>query len=143
MSSSNITWGQNISITNYIIFHLRKIRFFKIENKIYFDIFLSESIDTESKHPQKPNTVTVNCTVAYMAQCSSWNKCKASCQSMGATSFRWFHDGCCECIGNTCINYGINESRCLHCPLDKEDDDLKDQYDDYGQEEELNEDELD
>lgn len=105
--------------------------------------YYMQSIDTESKHPQKPNTVTVNCTVAYMAQCSSWNKCKASCQSMGATSFRWFHDGCCECIGNTCINYGINESRCLHCPLDKEDDDLKDQYDDYGQEEELNEDELD
>ena len=30
--------------------------------------------------------------------------------------YRWFHDGCCECVGNTCINYGINESRCLECP---------------------------
>merc|ERR1712024_331414 len=29
--------------------------------------------------------VTVNCSVAYMAQCMSWNKCKASCRSMGAT----------------------------------------------------------
>ena len=56
-------------------------------------------------------TVTVNCSVAYMAQCMSWNKCKASCTSMGATSYRWFHDGCCECVGNQCVNYGINQSR--------------------------------
>jgi len=61
--------------------------------------------------------VTVNCTVAYMGQCMSWNKCKASCTSMGATSYRWFHDGCCECVGNQCINYGINQSRCEDCPL--------------------------
>ena len=60
--------------------------------------------------------ITVNCTVAYMSQCMSWNKCKASCISMGASSYRWFHDGCCECVGHTCINYGINESRCLECP---------------------------
>ncbi|XP_012223504.1 twisted gastrulation protein homolog 1-A [Linepithema humile] len=86
----------------------------------------------EEQHPLKPNIVTVNCTVAFMAQCSSWNKCKASCQSMGASSYRWFHDGCCECIGERCINYGINESRCTHCPLDK-DDDIEEPYDDYGQ----------
>merc|ERR1719410_2482439 len=62
--------------------------------------------------------VTVNCTVAYMGQCMSWNKCKASCTSMGATSYRWFHDGCCECVGSQCIHYGINQSRCRDCPID-------------------------
>ncbi|XP_043287026.1 twisted gastrulation protein homolog 1-A-like isoform X1 [Venturia canescens] len=94
-----------------------------------------QTVKDEVHHPLKPNVMTVNCTVAFMAQCNSWNKCKNSCQSMGATSYRWFHDGCCECIGDTCINYGINESRCIHCPLDKEEDDeLKDKYDDYGQE---------
>ncbi|XP_003693715.1 twisted gastrulation protein homolog 1-A-like isoform X1 [Apis florea] len=98
----------------------------------------------EEVHPLKPNVMTVNCTVAFMAQCNSWNKCRASCQSMGASSYRWFHDGCCECIGDTCINYGINESRCIHCPIDKEEDDLKDQYDDYGQDEDdLTEDDID
>ncbi|GAB1862795.1 Protein twisted gastrulation [Camponotus japonicus] len=92
--------------------------------------------------PLKPNIMTVNCTVAFMAQCNSWNKCRASCQSMGATSFRWFHDGCCECIGNTCINYGINESRCTQCPVEHEDD--TDEYNDYGQDEEgLDEDRID
>lgn len=32
---------------------------------------------------------------------------------------RWFHDGCCECVGSTCLNYGINESRCTTCPESK------------------------
>jgi hypothetical protein len=41
---------------------------------------------------------------------------------MGANSYRWFHDGCCECVG-TCYNYGINDSRCLSCPENKEDGD--------------------
>jgi len=74
------------------------------------------------------NKVTVNCSVAYMAQCMSWNKCKASCNSMGATSYRWFHDGCCECVGNQCINYGINQSRCIECPLmDEIDEEITDE----------------
>ncbi|KAJ9575625.1 hypothetical protein L9F63_007559, partial [Diploptera punctata] len=61
--------------------------------------------------------ITLNCTVVYMSQCMSWNKCKQSCRSTGAVSYRWFHDGCCECIGERCINYGIDESRCLNCPM--------------------------
>lgn len=66
----------------------------------------------------------------------SWNKCKDNCQSMGATSYRWFHDGCCECVGSTCINYGINDSRCLGCPESKDDDpeDMPNEDDlDYGE----------
>eukprot|EP00092_Neocalanus_flemingeri_P022856 GFUD01024782.1.p1 GENE.GFUD01024782.1~~GFUD01024782.1.p1 ORF type:complete len:257 (+),score=88.92 GFUD01024782.1:170-940(+) len=71
--------------------------------------------------------VTVNCTVAYMSQCMSWNKCKASCTSMGASSYRWFHDGCCECVGNQCINYGINQSRCEDCPVLEDDEEITDE----------------
>ena len=40
----------------------------------------------------------------------------------GSNSYRWFHDGCCECVGANCYNYGINESRCTLCPDDNEDD---------------------
>ncbi len=99
-----------------------------------------KTINSEQEVIPLKDLITVNCTVAYMSQCMSWNKCKASCISMGASSyrywnmvyfnfcietkyiyFRWFHDGCCECVGHTCINYGINESRCLECP--GEDDD--------------------
>jgi len=75
-----------------------------------------KTINSEQEVIPLKDLITVNCTVAYMSQCMSWNKCKASCISMGASSYRWFHDGCCECVGHTCINYGINESRCLECP---------------------------
>merc|ERR1711994_263699 len=85
----------------------------------------SESLDQTNLEPGK---VTVNCSVAYMGQCMSWNKCKASCTSMGATSYRWFHDGCCECVGSQCIHYGINQSRCEDCPLlDDIEDDITDE----------------
>jgi len=75
--------------------------------------------------PVKPNVTTLNCTVAFMSQCMSWTKCRSSCQSMGASSYRWFHDGCCECVGDTCINYGINDSRCRKCSLK---DEISDDY---------------
>ncbi|XP_053212224.1 protein twisted gastrulation-like [Panonychus citri] len=61
--------------------------------------------------------IQANCTVAYLSHCLSWNKCKSSCSSMGAISYRWFHDGCCECVGPYCIDFGLDESKCLHCPL--------------------------
>ncbi|XP_052847506.1 protein twisted gastrulation [Drosophila gunungcola] len=57
-----------------------------------------------------------NCTVLYLDQCTSWNRCRQTCLKTGATSYRWFHDGCCECVGEHCMNYGINESRCRLCP---------------------------
>ncbi|KAI5730023.1 hypothetical protein M8J76_009135 [Diaphorina citri] len=72
-----------------------------------------QTSDQETADPL--TAVTLNCTVAYMSTCMSWSKCKTSCRSMGSTSVRWFHDGCCECIGDTCINYGINQSRCQNC----------------------------
>ncbi|KAK3919824.1 Protein twisted gastrulation [Frankliniella fusca] len=75
---------------------------------------------SEQEVVPRKDVATLNCTVAYMSQCMSWNKCKEACQSTGASSYRWFHDGCCECVGATCINYGINESRCLRCPLEKD-----------------------
>lgn len=51
---------------------------------------------------------------------------------------RWFHDGCCECIGEYCINYGINDSRCIQCSrkeeIDSDDlDSLSDNEKDYGE----------
>jgi len=72
-----------------------------------------------------PNTQYINCSVAFMSQCMSLNKCRVSCQSMGAARYRWFHDfGCCECIGHTCLDYGKGEPQCLKCPLaDGEEDD--------------------
>ncbi|XP_050295472.1 twisted gastrulation protein homolog 1-like isoform X2 [Anthonomus grandis grandis] len=89
--------------------------------------------------PEKPNphVFTVNCTVAFWVQCMSSTKCKSSCRAMGAASYRWFHDGCCECVGYKCINYGINESRCSSCPSDdmtQDENTIEDDEDiDYGE----------
>lgn len=94
--------------------------------------------------PVKPNITSLNCTVAFMSQCMSWTKCRSSCQSMGASSYRWFHDGCCECVGDTCINYGINDSRCRKCSLkDEVTDDyaLSDEDLDYGEDMDMEEEE--
>ncbi|KAK3709765.1 hypothetical protein RRG08_028800 [Elysia crispata] len=65
----------------------------------------------------KPNSRIHNCTTAFFSSCMAVGKCKASCKSMGASKYRWFHEhGCCQCIGNTCFDYGLIEPRCLRCP---------------------------
>ena len=50
--------------------------------------------------------------MAYLRQQMSDSKCEKNCGSMGATNYRLFKDGCCECVGHGCVNYGIDESRC-------------------------------
>jgi len=94
----------------------------KVPNVAVVDTVSTEILDTVEELLDTGHKVTVNCSVAYMSQCMSWNKCKTSCRSMGASSYRWFHDGCCQCVGSQCINYGINQSRCEDCPLLDEDD---------------------
>ena len=58
------------------------------------------------------NTEELNCTVAFWQSEMADMKCQKSCVSMGAAGYRWFTDGCCQCIGHDCINYGLNEARC-------------------------------
>lgn len=113
---SSLTFPMDIDISMYST---------KKEVKFYMKTQPQETIPNR-------NILTLNCTVSYWNDCMSWMKCKSSCHSMGASSYRWFHDGCCECIGKYCINYGVNESRCHNCPVDGEDT-FDDEYDlDYG-----------
>ncbi|XP_037823055.1 protein twisted gastrulation isoform X1 [Lucilia sericata] len=102
-----------------------------------FNYFRTNDKNLDEALKERDNMITVNCTVIYLDQCTSWNKCRQSCQSTGASSYRWFHDGCCECVGSTCINYGVNESRCRNCPESKDlgeefDDALDEDMQDYG-----------
>ncbi|XP_067635253.1 protein twisted gastrulation [Eurosta solidaginis] len=62
-----------------------------------------------------------NCTVLYLNECTTYHKCAQDCENMGANSYRWFHDGCCECVGANCVSFGLNESHCSACPEDEED----------------------
>lgn len=66
-----------------------------------------------------------------MNKCLSYNKCKESCLKIGAGSFRWFTDACCECVAPDCIiEFGINQSQCSHCPPRFEEESKFDMYDD-------------
>eukprot|EP00095_Tigriopus_kingsejongensis_P001963 snap_masked-scaffold594_size129171-processed-gene-0.11 protein:Tk01963 transcript:snap_masked-scaffold594_size129171-processed-gene-0.11-mRNA-1 annotation:"protein twisted gastrulation" len=74
---------------------------------------------------EKEDLVTANCTVAFLNECMAKSKCRKSCATMGASSYRWFDESaCCECVGHHCVNYGINEPRCTGCSFADEDDDL-------------------
>uniref|UniRef100_A0A7M4FX37 Twisted gastrulation BMP signaling modulator 1 n=1 Tax=Crocodylus porosus TaxID=8502 RepID=A0A7M4FX37_CROPO len=55
------------------------------------------------------------CTVVYFDDCMSIHQCKISCESMGASKYRWFHNACCECIGPECIDYGSKTVKCMNC----------------------------
>lgn len=54
----------------------------------------------------------LTCRVAFINKQLSMTKCKSYCHSMGATAFRWFNEGCCQCVGEYCINYGFDEPKC-------------------------------
>ncbi|CAG9857823.1 unnamed protein product [Phyllotreta striolata] len=64
----------------------------------------------------KGNLMNTNCSVIWWNNCMSFRKCKQSCNSVGANSLRLFHNGCCECVGEKCINYGRSKSLCTACP---------------------------
>ncbi|EDV95869.1 protein twisted gastrulation [Drosophila grimshawi] len=78
--------------------------------------FTINSNDIKDVEEEEEQEVSMNCTVLYLDECTSWNKCRQTCEKTGAASYRWFHDGCCECVGGHCLGYGINESRCSQCP---------------------------
>lgn len=57
------------------------------------------------------NQATI-CVVAFINKELGMSQCKRYCRSMGASSFRWFHEGCCECVGKSCIHYGLADPKC-------------------------------
>lgn len=93
---------------------------------VYFEALYSKKLnlkDIEHDLSDGLSHSKTNCTVAFMSKCMSMNKCKQSCKSMGAAKYRWFQNaGCCQCIGDTCIDYGLNEPMCLLCKDDTEDE---------------------
>lgn len=95
---------------------------------VYFESLYSKTTNTKDTDHDFSNRgpglshSLINCTVAFMSKCMSMGKCKQSCKSMGAAKYRWFHnEGCCQCIGDTCIDYGLNEPMCLLCREEEDD----------------------
>lgn len=46
----------------------------------------------EEGHVDRENMMTMNCTVIYLYHCASLNKCRQSCQTTGASSYRYITD---------------------------------------------------
>jgi hypothetical protein len=107
---------------------------------VLFFITGANSYEDTTDEPSTHGVMGVhNCSTAFFSQCMSIAKCKTSCKSMGAAKYRWFHEhGCCQCIGSTCIDYGLNEPHCLRCPLKDsvEKEDYEDSDEDYDGEKE-------
>lgn len=76
------------------------------------------------KHTFPETTDDPFCSVVYHGKCVAEEKCEALCRSNGAAKYRWFPNGCCECIGEGCQGYGIEEIRCKVCENEVEDDDV-------------------
>uniref|UniRef100_A0ACB8FDG2 Twisted gastrulation protein 1 n=1 Tax=Sphaerodactylus townsendi TaxID=933632 RepID=A0ACB8FDG2_9SAUR len=73
------------------------------------------SVPNNNVHISYSNDKERMCTVVYFDDCLSVHQCKISCESMGASKYRWFHNACCECIGPECIDYGSKTVRCMNC----------------------------
>ncbi|XP_006012404.1 twisted gastrulation protein homolog 1-A-like [Latimeria chalumnae] len=67
--------------------------------------------------PGSSENSTAVCTVLYFHSCMSMNRCKQSCESLGASRYRWFHNACCECVGPDCHAYGSKEAACQNCNI--------------------------
>lgn len=69
--------------------------------------------DDDEKFRGTKRQEDLGCVVAFINKQLSMSQCRKYCRSMGASSFRWFHDeGCCECVGKSCYLYGVAEPKC-------------------------------
>lgn len=72
--------------------------------------FLRKELMSESFNPVQRN----NCSVAFINKTLHIEECKRYCGAMGATYYRWFRGGCCECVGKHCKDSGIGRPMCIY-----------------------------
>lgn len=60
------------------------------------------------------NTSSI-CTVMYFKPCMSMRRCHETCEFTGSSRYRWFHNGCCQCVGPDCYGYGSKDPLCQQC----------------------------
>lgn len=55
------------------------------------------------------------CKVAFFDACITREDCITYCSNMGAIRYRWFRNGCCQCIDQRCLDYGELQPLCKNC----------------------------
>jgi len=104
------------------------VKVFESTNDDLFELFVTDEDSSEGRWKVYGQEViktsgtnsTLKCMVAYLSSCVDMYKCESSCIAMGASGYRWFHIGCCECVGKYCLNFGINAIRCMSCPFESD-----------------------
>ncbi|XP_068098451.1 twisted gastrulation protein homolog 1-A-like [Hyperolius riggenbachi] len=73
-------------------------------------------LTTHSALPSPPSAnLSSTCTVMYFKPCMTMRRCHESCEVTGSLRYRWFHNGCCQCVGPDCYGYGNKEPLCHQC----------------------------
>lgn len=57
----------------------------------------------------------VTCKVGFFHDCTTLDTCQDACHDLGSSRYRWFHNGCCECVGDRCTDHGKTKSLCKNC----------------------------
>ncbi|XP_078607342.1 twisted gastrulation protein homolog 1-A-like [Branchiostoma floridae x Branchiostoma japonicum] len=110
--------GDTPAISAHHFFHVKE-KLQQGEDVLLEDQLIDKSLpDLPVLSPPHHNSTQDLCTVVFFDDCMSDDKCKMSCESMGASRYRWFHNGCCQCIGPDCKNYGLNKVKCSNCMSD-------------------------
>lgn len=55
------------------------------------------------------------CKVAFRDGCVAKENCIKVCSDLGSHRYRWFRNGCCQCIGYLCSDYGEKRPLCKKC----------------------------
>ncbi|XP_058956414.1 twisted gastrulation protein homolog 1-A-like [Pocillopora verrucosa] len=58
-----------------------------------------------------------HCKVAFFHRCVAKEDCIVSCGDMGSHRYRWFRNGCCQCVGHRCKDYGELQPLCQMCGI--------------------------
>ncbi|KAK9878105.1 hypothetical protein WA026_020747 [Henosepilachna vigintioctopunctata] len=82
------------------------------------------------------NFFIADCTVIFKNECIGIDRCKNICLTMGSSGYRWFHNGCCQCLGESCYNFGLSEGKCKYCSFNK--DNPKSEHEAYFDDDLLN-----
>ncbi|XP_072271189.1 twisted gastrulation protein homolog 1-A-like isoform X1 [Pyxicephalus adspersus] len=73
-------------------------------------------LSTHSAFPSPPSVnLSAICTVMYFKPCMTMRRCQESCEVTGSSRYRWFHNGCCQCVGPDCYGYGNKDPLCQQC----------------------------
>lgn len=87
-----------------------------VKNHLNSTVLAHSSV--RERHHSRRNKAVKKCSVLYLDNCTPLNKCSTFCRSTGASSYRWFRNGCCECIGSRCPTHGLKKIRCQLCQKD-------------------------